>query len=272
MKEFFESTNLVETGTKESAFYRAYIRANNDPDKLGRVRVEYRFFHGQDSALPSEWVRLALPYASKEHGMWFLPEVGDEVLIYVDRGDFDHPILIGTLYNGVNTPPSTGRQGDKNSNNQNNLRFIKTRSGHTLCFDDSDSQNQIVLKDKDNRRFEINSSEQKVVISDSKSNEVALDGSTVTIRNSGGSEVSVKESEISLKSAGGATVTVKANEVVIESASSIKLGSGASSSLVLGEQFLALFNAHTHSITPAGTTPPSSPLPPSVLSKTTKTS
>ena len=67
------------------ALARAVVRANEDPDKLGRIRVEYPAFHGDSASTPSEWARLCVPYASDGHGSWFLPEVGDEVLDAVDR-------------------------------------------------------------------------------------------------------------------------------------------------------------------------------------------
>lgn len=122
-----------------SQFARAVVRSNNDPEKLGRVKVEYPWFHGNDNKTPSEWARVCTPYASSENGFWFLPDVGNEVLVFFENNDLDNPIIMGALYNDKHAPPASGVGNDYNVDNENNLKYIKTRSGHMICFDDSSS-------------------------------------------------------------------------------------------------------------------------------------
>jgi hypothetical protein len=65
--------------------------------------------------------------------------------------------------------------------------------------------------------------------------------------------------------------TVKSPAVVIDAANTIELGKGAIEKLVLGDSFMALFNAHTHiGNLGAPTTPPVLPMTPAQLSQKPK--
>jgi len=195
-----------------------------------------------------------MPYASEEHGSWSLPEVGDEVLVYFENGNLDFPIVMGSLYSNLRKPPTSGIDGDHNSNNQNTLRFMKTKSGHTLAFDDSDGKRGITLKDKDNRRLEIQSADKKIILSDENDNCITIDGPNICLKNASGTHVSLDSSG-----------------VTIHATASIKLGEAAAFSLIKGELFQAVFNSHMHGTAWGPSTPPMMPMTPAVLSTKTKT-
>ena len=77
------------------------VTNNNDPEDLGRVRVQY-------PALGSEtegaWARIATASAGKERGLLMLPVVGEEVLVGFEHGDTTRPYVLGSLFNGSDTP------------------------------------------------------------------------------------------------------------------------------------------------------------------------
>lgn len=52
------------------------------------------------------WVRLAQPFAGKDHGVQFLPHINDEVIVHFVDGDPEKPVVLGSLYSGVDKPPS----------------------------------------------------------------------------------------------------------------------------------------------------------------------
>src|SRR5688572_16457693 len=81
-------------------FQRAIVKENNDPDKKGRVRVAYPWFEGDSSEHLSDWAEVCSPYASSQAGFSFIPEKGDEVLVYLEGGQLDRPLVMGTLYSG----------------------------------------------------------------------------------------------------------------------------------------------------------------------------
>ena len=64
------------------------------------------------------WARIATLMAGKERGTYFIPEVGDEVLVAFEHGDIHYPYIIGSLWNGKEKPFET------NSDGKNNLRVI----------------------------------------------------------------------------------------------------------------------------------------------------
>lgn len=77
------------------------VTDNSDPDALGRVKVRYPLF-GSD--VESGWARIAWGAAGKERGTVTLPETGDEVAVGFEHGDVRRPVVLGALFNGVDTP------------------------------------------------------------------------------------------------------------------------------------------------------------------------
>ena len=110
-----------------------------DPDKLGRVKVTYPHLEDQQS----DWARLATLMAGKDRGSFFRPEVGDEVLVAFLQGNGRFPLIIGSLWNSNATPPP-----DDGKAKENNWRFIKSRSGHVLKFDDTKDKENVEIKTK----------------------------------------------------------------------------------------------------------------------------
>lgn len=77
-------------------------------DKYGRVKVQFFWDReGKKDANSSCWVRVAQPWAGKQWGGFFLPRIGQEVLIDFLEGDPDQPIVVGSVYNAENMPPYT---------------------------------------------------------------------------------------------------------------------------------------------------------------------
>ena len=79
----------------------AKVTNNKDPDGMGRVKLEYPAL-GKD--MEGNWARIASPAAGKERGLMMLPVVGEEVLVAFENGDTTRPYVIGSLFNGKDTP------------------------------------------------------------------------------------------------------------------------------------------------------------------------
>jgi phage baseplate assembly protein V len=124
----------------------------NDPDGLGRVKVVLPWMA---DVVETDWARVATPMAGKETGIYFRPDVNDEVLIAFEHGNPEMPYVLGGLWNGKDKPPVS----DQDSSN--NVRLIKSRGGSTIKFSDvkddaqiqiidSSGKNTIVIKASDN--------------------------------------------------------------------------------------------------------------------------
>jgi phage protein D/phage baseplate assembly protein gpV len=109
------------------------------PEHRGRVRVHFPWF--SDDSL-SDWIRCATPMAGNDRGFYFLPSVGDEVLVAFEHGNFDKPVVVNSLWNGVNPPPVLP------TDDLNRIRTIKTGAGHTITFDDTKANEQLTITGK----------------------------------------------------------------------------------------------------------------------------
>jgi uncharacterized protein involved in type VI secretion and phage assembly len=157
----------------------------NDDDNLGRVRVKYP--HLGDEI--SDWARLASPMAGADRGTFFRPEKDDEVLVGFEHGDPRRPYILGSLWSQVDKPPADDGQKTKN-----NWRFIRSRSGHVLRFDDTAGAEKIEIIDKDNkRRIVVDSANAKIEI--------------LCAAAAGNIEIKAPASDIKIEAA---TITVKA--------------------------------------------------------------
>jgi uncharacterized protein involved in type VI secretion and phage assembly len=150
---------LSDSKVRRSKIYGVVIGVvtnNKDPEGLGRVKVKIPRISGDDE---SNWARVATLMAGKNRGSFFLPEVDDEVLVVFEHGDINMPYVIGSLWNGVDKPPET------NSDGKNNIRVIKSRSGHIIRLNDKDGDEKIEIIDK---------SEKNSVVISTKDNSITI--------------------------------------------------------------------------------------------------
>lgn len=168
------------------------VTNNQDPEKLGRVKVKLPRLSGDDE---SNWARIATLMAGKDRGAFFLPEVNDEVLVAFECGDINLPCIIGALWNGQDKPFET------NSDGKNDKRVIKSRSGHLIRLDDKDGAEKIEIIDKSGKNL---------ITIDTKSNRITIS--------------SDKDIELSAKKG---KITINAQDIELKSSASTKVESGA---------------------------------------------
>jgi phage baseplate assembly protein gpV len=97
----------IPTPGRTEGCYLAEVVSVQDPENLGRVQVRSLHADGVTDHDGPIWARVAVPYAGNNRGAFFLPDVGDEVLINFLQGDSRFPIVIGGLWNGSDSPPET---------------------------------------------------------------------------------------------------------------------------------------------------------------------
>ncbi|MEP6747603.1 MAG: phage baseplate assembly protein V [Bacteroidota bacterium] len=156
----------------------ALVTDNNDPKGLGRVRVK---FYWMEDSEKSPWLRIASPHGGDGKGMFFIPEVGEEVIVGFEGGSPMKPYVIGTVYNG--------KAKTTFANDGNDVKAIQTRSG-----------NLIVMNDK----------EGSVHVADAKGNDVMIDGSgNIKVTSSDSIVLSCGDSKIEMKKDGTINITGK---------------------------------------------------------------
>ncbi len=119
----------------------ARVVAHNDPKKMGRLKVQ--FFWQQDG--PTHWSRMVSPHAGSDRGMMFMPEIGDEVAVMFEDGDPERPIIVGSLWNGVQQAPRAGFFAPEADIPDNNVKRILTKSGNRLQMIDTPQQETVVV-------------------------------------------------------------------------------------------------------------------------------
>jgi len=105
---------------------RAKVTDTEDPNHLGRIRVQFDWQAQLDENMMTPWLRLSQPYAGGGKGFSFIPEIGEEVMIDFEGGNAERPFVKGTLFNGVADPDGAWLPGN------NQVKAIRTRNGHTI--------------------------------------------------------------------------------------------------------------------------------------------
>lgn len=123
---------------------RAVVVDNNDPEQLGRIRVQFLWQanapdNRQDRYTP--WLRITQPHGGDDKGFYFIPEIGEEVMVAFENGNAEKPYVVGTLYHGQQHP------GQPWPDNSNNVKAIRTRNGHTIEIHDEDPGGYIRIYD-----------------------------------------------------------------------------------------------------------------------------
>lgn len=99
---------------------------NADPLGLGRVRVQMMWQEAGSEKTP--WIRLLQPHSGSGKGFYFVPEIGEEVLVGFQGGNAEKPYVIGTQYNG--------KEKSGYADKENNIKAVHTRSGNRLLLND----------------------------------------------------------------------------------------------------------------------------------------
>lgn len=114
----------------------AVVIDNHDPDDLGRVRVRFRW---QQSGM-TPWLRMLSPAGGDSKGFHMIPEKGEEVWVNFEDGHPELPYVAGTARNG-SSPSGDGTP-------KNDIKSIRTRSGHSIELHDGEGGESITIKDK----------------------------------------------------------------------------------------------------------------------------
>lgn len=196
------------------------VTSLDDPDALGRVQVKLPHLSEE---LTLGWAKLVSPMAGAERGMVFRPEPEDEVLVGFEYDDPRRPYVLGGLWSSVDLPPA-----DDGNTPENNWRFIRSRSGHLLKFDDTAGGERIELVDKDGElRLVVDTAGGKIELAQERtgSSTITIDAASGDITVAApGHKVAVEARDIEAQATGN--VSVKGTQVSVEATGSMTLKAG----------------------------------------------
>ncbi|MFK8104759.1 MAG: type VI secretion system tip protein VgrG [Saprospiraceae bacterium] len=170
-----------------------------DPKNETRILVTVPIFADSGEA-SNLWCRWATPYASENIGQFFMPEIGDEVVIGFLNEDPRFPVILGSLYSSKKTPPTPAAEN-------NPKKVIVTKSKLSVEFDDENvvltiktpNENKIIFSDQD----------QSITIQDQNENKVVMDSSGISMSSPADVKISA-EGELNLSGTAGVTISSEA--------------------------------------------------------------
>ncbi|AKG43525.1 type IV secretion protein Rhs [Streptomyces xiamenensis] len=146
-----------------------------DPLEQGRVKLKFPWL---DDTYISDWCRVT-QWGGKGGGGIFPLDVNDEVLVAFDRGAFDHPYVVGGLYNGIDKPTRVKdvplHDGLKNESARHTLS--DRRGNRVDLLSQRPGKNGVRIASGDDRlTIHLDRSETKIIVNSDGAIEIKGDG------------------------------------------------------------------------------------------------
>jgi uncharacterized protein involved in type VI secretion and phage assembly len=158
----------------------------DDPEQLGRIRVNFLWQDAQDDSESSTWVRQISPYnGGQNQGFYFIPEINETVMVIFENDDPARPLIAGVVPNKQNKM-NTYYSAD------NHFKAIITRGGNHIVINDESGKECISLHDKDRKNHIILSLDGGTHINIKSQGTINLDADTI---NMSAKKINMKASE-----------------------------------------------------------------------------
>ncbi len=180
--------------------YLAEVKSVNDPTQQGRVEVRLLNWDGVDGQDGPVWARVVVPFAGAGRGAFFIPDVGDEVVVTFLMGDPRYPCVLGGVWHGADAPPETLSGGSVDR------WTITGKHGSRIAIEEtSKSTAKVALTTPGGHALTLDDGAKRITISDGTGNNIKIDSGGITIT----STATVKV-QAALVKVSASTVTVNA--------------------------------------------------------------
>ncbi|WP_430406310.1 type VI secretion system tip protein VgrG [Fluviicola sp.] len=188
-------------------------KIDGDPAKEYRIQVEIPLLNADKNLV---WARLSNFWSSKSFGAFFIPNIGDEVVLGFLNNDPTYPIILGSMYSSANAAPLE-------IDTKNPIQLMQTKNGIKFEMDDENKvvtvntpgANKMVLSDKD----------KSVTLADQNGNKIVLSDSGILIQSA--KEITIKAGT-EVKVDAGTNANVKAGVNVAVKGTNVELTADAS--------------------------------------------
>ena len=186
--------------------YPALVENIVDPESMGRIQISLPWCPDSNDGQYLVWARLATMMAGNDRGSWFIPDVGDEVLVMFEAGDPVRPYVVGALWNGQDAPPVAAEDA-------NNKKVLRSRNGVQVTLDDEDGQENLILETPGGHTMTMTDGETAVRVEDSSGNTIRMETNGITI-DANGTKIELTASGVTIT---GPMLTVNTGTCIIES-------------------------------------------------------
>ena len=207
------------------------VTDNYNIEMPGRVCVMVHAREAGNNVL--EWVRVAQPSSGSEWGHYFVPEVGDQVLVAFDQGIIDKPYIIGCI------PKDSNKFLKKSVDAHNKFKKIITKNGNTLEFTDGESEDgsmdkiSIYTPDKAHE-LTLDNKGHKITLADSGNNaSIKMNTMTGNIEINANTKLTIKVGETISVTMNGTSgqITIKATGISADATGKMILKGGGKAEL-----------------------------------------
>ena len=153
-----------------TGLHTGVVTDNEDPDGESRVRVKLPYINEDDDGV---WARIALADAGNNRGLFFRPEVGDEVLLGFLYDDPRQPVILGMLHSSAKTAPL----GPTNDNHQ---KGYTSREGIKWIFDDD--KKSVEIETPAGNKITVSDDGKGITLEDQNTNKIEMNNSGITIK------------------------------------------------------------------------------------------
>ena len=164
-------------------------------DPLGENRILVKLLHGEETTV---WARVALLDAGNSRGSWFMPEIGDEVIVGFVNDNPNLAVVLGMLHSSSSPSPVE-------TSDDNNIKGFFTREKMKLEFDDS--KKSITLETPGGNKVVISDDAKGIAMEDQNGNKITMDSNGITIESAKALELKASQ-DVKIS---GANVTAEAN-------------------------------------------------------------
>ena len=207
--------------------YRAIVVDNQDPSRLGRLKVKVPSVLGPD--VVTGWAAPCAPYGgAADQGLLFVPERDAGVWVEFEEGDLEFPIWVGTYWSRPGDesqlPKPQGPDGTEQAETQDppTCKIVKTLKGHTIQFEDADGAEAVLVREGTSGHL-ITMDKNGITIVDKNRNTILLNDDGVTITDATGNAVEMTGSAFTLTAkvpfklgAAGQAVTIVADSIDLQ--------------------------------------------------------
>ena len=201
------------------------VTKNYDEGKQGFVQVNITTRDYEEDKLV--WARMALPYGGQKWGDYFIPEVGDQVIVIFEQGSIERAFIIGAV------PKTNSTFVSQAFDENNDIKRIKTRNGNTIDIIDNhegegDNDKITITTSKGGHKFHLDNEKKTILLSDKDGNnkiEMKTEDGQMTILAEKKLTVKVGDNIKLFMNGSNGTVTLEATKVKVEATNTAELKS-----------------------------------------------
>ena len=134
---------------------RAWVKDNNDPEEMGRVRVYFPWGqqgpNNDSEEMITPWIRVEQAYAGTNRGAYIIPEKNDEVMVDFEGGNAEMPYVRSSIFNCLSHMDNEWACGKTVPTNQ--IKAIRTHNGHTIEVHDEGKDGYIRIYDYEKENY-----------------------------------------------------------------------------------------------------------------------